>query len=284
MKILVTGASGQLGSDVMKVLSANGDECTGTSSLQLDITDREAVVGYITELRPEAVIHCAAWTKVDLAEDEPERCFAVNAGGTENVALACREVSAKMMYISTDYVFDGSGTDCYEADSPVRPVNTYGESKLAGEQAVQRLLDKYFILRTSWAFGHNGDNFIRKILSLAEKRHELMVVDDQVGSPTYTADLAELISEMIRTDRYGIYHAANEGICSWADFAELALGLSGMDTVVRRVDSMHYPTKAKRPLNSRLSMRSLDEGGFRRLPSWQDAVERYIKKEKTEER
>lgn len=284
MKILVTGASGQLGSDVMKVLSANGDECTGTSSLQLDITDREAVVGYIAELRPDAVIHCAAWTKVDLAEDEPERCFAVNAGGTENVALACREVSAKMMYISTDYVFDGSGTDCYEADSPVRPVNTYGESKLAGEQAVQRLLDKYFILRTSWAFGHNGDNFIRKILSLAEKRHELMVVDDQVGSPTYTADLAELISEMIRTDRYGIYHAANEGICSWADFAELALGLSGMDTVVRRVDSMHYPTKAKRPLNSRLSMRSLDEGGFRRLPSWQDAVERYIKKEKTEER
>lgn len=284
MKILVTGASGQLGSDVMKVLSANGDECTGTSSLQLDITDREAVVGYIAELRPEAVIHCAAWTKVDLAEDEPERCFAVNAGGTENVALACREVSAKMMYISTDYVFDGSGTDCYEADSPVRPVNTYGESKLAGEQSVQRLLDKYFILRTSWAFGHNGDNFIRKILNLAEKRHELMVVDDQVGSPTYTADLAELISEMIRTDRYGIYHAANEGICSWADFAELALGLSGMDTVVRRVDSMHYPTKAKRPLNSRLSMRSLDEGGFRRLPSWQDAVERYIKKEKTEER
>lgn len=284
MRILVTGAAGQLGSDVVKAMSAQGDVCIGTSSSQLDITDKAAVLRLMTDIRPEAVIHCAAWTKVDLAEDEPERCFAVNAVGTENIALACREISAKMMYISTDYVFDGKGTDFYETDSPVSPINTYGKSKLAGEQAVQSLLNNYFILRTSWAFGHNGDNFIKKILNLAEQRKEIAVVDDQIGSPTYTVDLAELICKIVRTDRYGVYHSANEGVCSWADLAERALELYGMDAKVKRVDSRHYPTTAKRPLNSRLSMRSLDEGGFSRLPTWQDALIRYIEKEKTEGR
>lgn len=283
MRVFVTGASGQLGSDVIKTLEANGADFCGASSRQLDITDRDAVMQAITEYAPDAVIHCAAYTKVDKAEDEPEKCFAVNEYGTENVAIACRQASAKLLYLSTDYVFDGSGTDFYETDRPLSPVNIYGVSKMKGEAAVKRHLERYFILRTSWAFGANGSNFIQAILKRADLYGTVEVVDDQIGSPTYTADLAELIYRIILTDRYGIYHGTNEGICSWADLAEKSLLLSGSKAKVRRIASEQYKTKAKRPHNSRLSKRSLDENGFARLPNWNDALIRYFDEIKRKE-
>ena len=214
MKILVTGVSGQLGYDVERELDQRGIEHLGTSSRELDITDREAVERLMESYRPDAVIHCAAYTKVDLAEDEPERCWAVNADGTRNVAAACRRTGAKLLYISTDYVFPGTGERSYETGDPTGPVNTYGRSKLAGELAVQSLLEKYFIVRISWVFGKNGNNFVKTMLRLAETRAELSVVCDQIGSPTYTADLAPLLCGMVQTERYGVYHATNEGTCA----------------------------------------------------------------------
>lgn len=283
MRVFVTGASGQLGSDVIKMLEADGADCCGVSSRQLDITDRDAVIRSIKEYAPDAVIHCAAYTKVDKAEDEPERCFSVNEFGTENVAVACHQISAKMLYLSTDYVFDGSGTDFYETDHPLSPVNIYGISKMNGEAAVRRHLERFFILRTSWAFGANGNNFIQAVLKRADLGDTVPVVDDQIGSPTYTSDLAVLICQMIQTDRYGIYHGTNEGICSWADLAEKSLELSGSNVKVRRITSEQYKTKAKRPMNSRLSKRSLDENGFARLPDWNDALIRYFDELKRKE-
>lgn len=279
MKILVTGATGLLGSDVMKALSLQGNECIGISSSVLDITDKNAVMNFITDIRPEAVIHCAAWTKVDLAEDEPEKCFAVNYYGTKNIAYACREVSAKMMYISTDYVFDGKMTGFYEIYSPVSPINIYGKSKLAGECAVRSILEQYFIIRTSWAFGHNGDNFVSKIHSMAKNNIVINVVDDQFGSPTYTVDLADLICEIMKTNKYGIYHATNEGICCWAELAEKTVKLFGLNAKINHISSQYYPTKAQRPLNSRLSMKSLYENDFSHMKPWQDALMRYVQKE-----
>ena len=211
MKILVTGASGQLGYDVCEELKWRKADYIGTSSRELDITDSAAVEQMLQELRPDAVIHCAAYTKVDQAEDEPERCWAVNAEGTKNLAAACRRIHAKMLYISTDYVFPGTGEQFYEPADPVGPVNTYGRSKLAGELAVQSLLDRYFIVRISWVFGKNGNNFVKTMLRLAETKTELNVVCDQIGSPTYTADLAPLLCDMVQTEKYGVYHATNEG-------------------------------------------------------------------------
>ncbi len=277
MKIFVTGASGQLGSDVIRELEANNMDYIGVSSKLLNITNRDAVIRAINAYHPDAVVHCASYTRVDQAEDEPERCFAVNESGTENIALACREISAKMLYISTDYVFDGLGTDFYETDSTVNPINTYGMSKLKGEESVRRIMDKYFILRTSWFFGVNGANFVKTILSLAAAQAEVSVVYDRIGSPTFSADLAALICKMIQTDRYGVYHGTNEGICSWADLASAAIFMMGMNASVKRITGDMYKTKAKRPNNSRLSKRSLDEGKFKRLPHWSDALSRYIK-------
>lgn len=276
MRVFVTGASGQLGSDVIRMLDLNGIDHCGVSSKQLDVTDQNAVMQAIEGYVPDAVIHCAAYTKVDKAEEEPDKCFAVNAHGTENVAIACQKIAAKMLYISTDYVFDGNGTDYYEVDHPLAPVNVYGISKMNGEIAVMRHLEKYYILRTSWAFGLNGSNFISTILNCAEVGKTLSVVDDQIGSPTYTLDLAALICQMIVTDRYGIYHVTNEGVCSWADLAEKALELNGSKAKVLRIPSEQYKTKAKRPMNSRLSKRSLDENGFIRLSDWDDALLRYF--------
>lgn len=277
MKILVTGVSGQLGYDVERELDRRGIEHLGTSSRELDITDREAVERLMESYRPDAIIHCAAYTKVDLAEDEPERCWAVNADGTRNVAAACRRTGAKLLYISTDYVFPGTGERSYETGDPTGPVNTYGRSKLAGELAVQSLLEKYFIVRISWVFGKNGNNFVKTMLRLAETRAELSVVCDQIGSPTYTADLAPLLCGMVQTERYGVYHATNEGTCAWSEFAEAIFELAGRQVAVHPIPTSAYPTKAARPLNSRLSKESLRDNGFQALPEWKDALARYLK-------
>lgn len=277
MRILVTGASGQLGYDVERELERRGIEHLGTSSRELDITDREAVERLMAAYRPDAAIHCAAYTKVDLAEDEPERCWAVNADGTRNMAAACRKTGAKLLYISTDYVFPGTGERSYETGDPTGPVNTYGRSKLAGELAVQSLLEKYFIVRISWVFGKNGNNFVKTMLRLAETKAELSVVCDQIGSPTYTADLAPLLCDMVQTERYGVYHATNEGTCAWSEFAEAIFELAGRQVVVHPIPTSAYPTRAARPLNSRMSKERLRNNGFQELPEWKNALARYLK-------
>lgn len=277
MRILVTGASGQLGYDVERELERRGIEHLGTSSRELDITDRAAVERLMAAYRPDAAIHCAAYTKVDLAEDEPERCWAVNADGTRNLAATCREIGAKMLYISTDYVFPGAGERSYETGDPTGPVNTYGRSKLAGELAVQSLLEKYFIVRISWVFGKNGNNFVKTMLRLAETKAELSVVCDQIGSPTYTADLAPLLCDMVQTERYGVYHATNEGTCAWSEFAEAIFELAGRQVVVHPIPTSAYPTRAVRPLNSRMSKERLRDNGFQELPEWKNALARYLK-------
>lgn len=277
MRILVTGASGQLGYDVERELERRGIEHLGTSSRELDITDREAVERLMAAYRPDAAIHCAAYTKVDLAEDEPERCWAVNADGTRNLAAACREIGAKMLYISTDYVFPGTGEQFRRTDDPVSPVNTYGRSKLAGELAVQSLLETYFIVRISWVFGKNGNNFVKTMLRLAETKADLSVVCDQIGSPTYTADLAPLLCDMVQTERYGVYHATNEGTCAWSEFAEAIFELAGRQVVVHPIPTSAYPTRAVRPLNSRMSKERLRDNGFQELPEWKNALARYLK-------
>jgi dTDP-4-dehydrorhamnose reductase len=277
MKVLVTGVTGQLGYDVMKELERRRIQAAAASRDQFDITDETAVRSFIAAARPDTVIHCAAYTAVDKAEDEPDLCRRVNSDGTRNVAAACRDTGAKMIYISTDYVFPGTGTAPYEPDDTTGPQNVYGASKLAGEQAVRELLEKYFIVRISWVFGVNGKNFVRTMLRFAQSHKELNVVDDQIGSPTYTADLAPLLCSMAETEKYGVYHATNEGFCSWAQFAEEIFKDAGLDVKVNPIPTSAYPSKAKRPLNSRLSKACLDAAGFNRLPSWQNAVKRYVK-------
>lgn len=277
MRILVTGASGQLGYDVERELERRGIEHLGTSSRELDITDREAVERLMAAYRPDAAIHCAAYTKVDLAEDEPERCWAVNADGTRNMAAACRKTGAKLLYISTDYVFPGTGERSYETGDPTGPVNTYGRSKLAGELAVQSLLEKYFIVRISWVFGKNGNNFVKTMLRLAETKAELSVVCDQIGSPTYTADLAPLLCDMVQTERYGVYHATNGGTCAWSEFAKAIFELADKQVTVYPIPTSAYPTRAVRPLNSRMSKECLHSNGFQELPEWKNALARYLK-------
>ena len=274
--ILVTGATGQLGHDVMMELKQRGMGCIGTSSTDMDITDRDAVSRYIGNIKPSCVIHCAAYTAVDKAEDEPELCMLINADGTENLAEACREIDAEMIYISTDYVFGGEGDTPYETNSPKGPLQIYGKSKLAGEEAVQRHLERFYIVRTSWVFGENGNNFVKTMLRLAQDRNEISVVDDQVGSPTYTTDLAALLCDMAMSGTYGAYHATNEGFCSWAEFAEVIIRVNGSECRVNPIPTEQYPAKAARPKNSRLSKASLDEAGFKRLPGWREALNKYL--------
>ena len=276
MKVLVTGATGQLGFDVCRVLKNRNIEHFGIGSAQCDIADAHQVETIFAREKPDAVIHCAAYTKVDQAEEEPEKCMAVNAIGTKNIAKACKSIGAKMLYISTDYVFPGVGTCFYEPNSPTGPKNVYGKSKLAGENAVKELMDRFFIVRISWVFGVNGNNFIKTMLRLAESRKEVGVVCDQIGSPTYTADLAPLLCGMIQTEKFDIYHATNEGECTWAELAEAVFRFEKKDVSIKHLTTAEYPTKAARPLNSRLSKACLDAGGFSRLPSWTDAVKRYI--------
>ena len=277
MKVLVTGVCGQLGYDVMRELHKRGINCCGADRAEFDVTDFAATHKFITDYMPDAVIHCSAYTAVDKAEDESELCRVVNTGGTENIAKVCKEIGAKMIYISTDYVFPGTGEQFYKPSDETAPCNVYAETKLEGELAVKKLLDKYFIVRISWVFGVNGNNFIKTMLKLGKTRKELNVVADQIGSPTYTADLAVLLVDMVQTEKYGSYHATNEGVCSRAEFAEKIFAVAGMNVKVNRITSAEYPTKAVRPKNSRMSKDKLVENGFNRLPKWEDAVERYLR-------
>nr|WP_302665548.1 dTDP-4-dehydrorhamnose reductase [uncultured Agathobaculum sp.] len=277
MKVLVTGVGGQLGYDVCKVLDARQIENKGVDLVDFDITDAQATRNYIVTYHPDAVIHCSAWTAVDKAEDELDTVRAVNTEGPRNIAAACKEIGAKMLYLSTDYVFPGTGDRFYEPEDPTGPLGAYGATKLGGELAVKKLLDRYFIVRISWVFGKNGNNFIKTMLRLAETKNEINVVCDQIGSPTYTADLAPLLCDMIMTDKYGTYHATNEGICSWAKFAEEIFRLAGKQVKVNHIPTSEYPTRAVRPLNSRMSKDKLEQAGFTRLPHWKDALQRYLK-------
>ena len=276
MRIMVTGSSGQLGSDVTALLKERGHEVIAADLPQFDITKPELVENFIKENSPDAVIHLAAYTAVDKAEEEIELCFAVNALGTENVAKVCGENNIKLLYTCTDYVFGGDGDKFYEITDTKCPCNVYGETKLYGEEAIKKYCEKYFIVRISWVFGPNGKNFVYTMLNLAEKRDEINVVCDQVGSPTYTPDLSRLIGDMIVTEKYGTYHASNEGICSWAQFAEEIMQMSGKKTKINPIPTSEYPVAAKRPLNSRLSKASLDAADFERLPHWKDALERFL--------
>lgn len=285
MKVFVTGVKGQLGHDVMDELAKRGYDRVGVDIEEMDITDAASVERVIGEAKPDAVIHCAAWTAVDLAEDEDkvEKVRLVNAIGTENIAKVCKELDCKMLYLSTDYVFDGQGTRPWEPDDERHPLNVYGQTKYEGELAVEKWLEKYFIVRIAWVFGVNGKNFIKTMLNLGKTRDHLTVVSDQIGSPTYTYDLSRLLVDMVETEKYGRYHATNEGICSWYEFAcEIFRQAAKIDPVYEKVtvspvSSDEYPARAKRPSNSRMSKEKLTENGFERLPAWQDALERYLK-------
>lgn len=300
MKVFVTGVAGQLGHDVMNELAKRGYEGVGSDMARaysgvadgsavtampyvpLDITDASAVEKALEEVRPDVVVHCAAWTAVDLAEDadKREKVFAINEGGTKNIAQVCRKLGCKMVYISTDYVFDGQGTEPWDPDCKAyKPLNVYGESKLAGEKAVSETLEKYFIVRIAWVFGRSGKNFIKTMLQLGQTHESLRVITDQIGTPTYTYDLSRLLVDMIETEKYGYYHATNEGgYISWYDFACEIFRQAGYATSVIPVTTAEYGlSKAARPYNSRLSKEKLTAAGFARLPSWQDALGRYLK-------
>jgi dTDP-4-dehydrorhamnose reductase len=299
MKILVTGVNGQLGHDVVNELIARGHEGIGSGSsaayhgvadgsaaavgpyVQMDITDEKAVQAVMEKIRPDAVIHCAAWTAVDAAEDQENQAkvYAVNVLGTKNIAQFCKELDAKMLYISTDYVFNGQGTEPWKADCQTfDPLNVYGKSKLEGELAVKELLEKYFIVRIAWVFGLNGNNFVKTMLKVGKNHDTLRVVNDQIGTPTYTADLARLLVDMLETEKYGTYHATNEGgYISWYDFAKEIFRQAGYSTKVIPVTTEEYGlSKARRPFNSRLDKSKLGEKGFAALPDWKDALKRYL--------
>lgn len=276
MTILVTGASGQLGHDLVLELADRGHTVTGVCSKELNLLEPEAVKEYLTGMRPDAVIHCAGYTAVDLAEDEKEKCFSVNSRGTETLAAACAAVGSKLLFISTDYVFSGDGERPWEPDDLPKPLNIYGLSKYQGEEAVRRYVPEHFIVRISWLFGVNGKNFVKTMLRLGREREQITVVNDQIGSPTYTKDLAVLLADMIVTEKYGTYHATNEGFCSWYEFACAIMKEAKLPCRVLPVSSDQYPSRAKRPANSRMSKDKLTANGFRRLPPWQDALRRYL--------
>lgn len=300
MKFFVTGVNGQLGHDVMNELYKRGYEGVGSDLagtyagiadgstvttmpyVSMDITDKEAVGKVIAEIKPDAIIHCAAWTAVDMAEDDDkvEKVRAVNAGGTQNIADACKEIDCKMLYLSTDYVFDGQGTEPWQPDcKEYKPLNVYGQTKLEGELAVSQTLEKYFIVRIAWVFGLNGKNFIKTMINVGKTHDEVRVVNDQIGTPTYTFDLARLLVDMCETEKYGYYHATNEGgYISWYDFCCEFYKQYGLKTKVTPVTTEEYGlSKAARPYNSRLDKSKLVEAGFKPLPTWQDAVSRYLK-------
>ncbi|MCR5607795.1 MAG: dTDP-4-dehydrorhamnose reductase [Lachnospiraceae bacterium] len=276
MKVLATGFKGQLGYDVIKRLEALNIECKGVDIDDFDLTNKDQTINYILDYKPDVVVHCAAYTAVDKAEDNRELCYNINVNGTAYIAEACKKLDAKMVYISTDYVFEGLGTDEYKPDDKKNPINYYGETKSLGEDEVTKALEKFFIIRISWVFGVNGNNFVKTMLRLGAERDSLNVVADQIGSPTYTYDLAELIADMIQTDKYGIYHATNEGFCSWYEFTEEIMKCGNRNCKVSPIESKDYPTRAKRPFNSRMDKSKLEENGFKRMRSWQEAVQEYI--------
>ena len=282
MKVLVTGVKGQLGFDVVKELKKRGYDAVGVDINEMDITDAEKVTEVITDVNPDVVVHCAAWTAVDAAEDEENipKVRAINVSGTQNIADVCKNINCKMIYISTDYVFNGLGTEPWQADCrDYDPLCVYGQTKLEGELAVSQTLDKYFIVRIAWVFGKNGNNFVKTMLNVGKKFHTVRVVNDQIGTPTYTYDLARLLVDMAETDKYGYYHVTNEGgYISWYDFTCEIFKQVGYDTEVVPVTTEEYGlSKAARPFNSRLDKSKLTENGFKPLPVWQDALERYLK-------
>ena len=274
--ILVTGVNGQLGFDVIKELRLRNIECIGTTRKELDVTDKNEVYDYITKLKPEGVIHCAAYTSVDKAEDEEELCRRVNVNGTENIAKACKEIDSKMIYISTDYIYSGTGNTPFAEEGDIKPQSIYGKTKYEGELKVQEILDKYFIVRISWVFGSNGNNFVKTMIKLAKEKKSINVVCDQIGSPTYTADLASLLCDMIMSEKYGVYNATNEGYCSWAEFAEEIMRQAKLDCKINFIKTSEYPYKAVRPFNSKMSKGKLIKSGFKTLPRWNDALKRYF--------
>ena len=276
MKVLVTGVAGQLGHDVMERLAEMKIEAVGVDMADFDLTDGQAVMDAVCACQPDAIIHCAAYTNVDGAESEPEKCVMANGMGTLNMVRAALKVDAKLAFVSTDYVFDGEGDEPLATNAPCAARNVYGLSKVQGEEAVRSLMTRYFIVRTAWVFGTNGNNFVKTMLRLGAERNEVRVVADQVGSPTYTRDLARLLCDMIQTNKFGVYHATNEGYCSWAEFAAEIMQQAERRCRVVPITTAEYPTAARRPANSRLSKASLDAAGFSRLPSWQDALARFL--------
>ncbi len=277
MKVLVTGAKGQLGQDVMKLLARDNHEAIGTDRDDLDITNESDVFAFITEVKPDVILHCAAYTNVDAAESDADTAYKINALGTEYLAKAAKAAGSKMLYISTDYVFDGNGTKPYEVDNPTNePLGVYGKTKLAGEEMLKKYLDQYFIVRTAWVFGVGGNNFVKTMIRLGEERGEVGVVHDQVGSPTYTVDLANLMLELMQTDKYGTYHATNAGVCSWYEFAVEIFKQVGMDVKVNPLTSDQFPRPAKRPAYSVLSKKKLEEAGLTPLRDWKEALAAYL--------
>lgn len=276
MKILVTGYNGQLGYDVVREGQQRGINVIGIGRKELDITQEQAVYELIHQIKPDVIIHCAAYTAVDKAEDENEVCWNVNVEATKYLVTAAKQVNAKFMYISTDYVFDGQGINPFLVTDKPNPVGYYGITKYEGEKIVQSTLDKWHIVRISWVFGLNGNNFVKTMLRLAETYDSLNVVSDQIGSPTYTVDLARLLIDLVQSETFGIYHVSNEGFCSWAEFAEEIFKQAGRDVKVNGITTEEYPTRAIRPKNSRMSKQKLVDNGFQPLPKWQDALKRYL--------
>jgi len=277
MRILVTGAKGQLGFDTLKELSRRGyTDVLGIDYEDLDLVDKKNTRKLVLDFKPDVIMHNAAYTAVDKAEDEREKCYDINVNGTKNLVNPAKEIGAKFLLISTDYVFDGKSSKPYEIDSPKNPLSVYGSSKSVAEDYVHTY-DKHFIVRTSWVYGINGHNFVKTMLRLGKEKKELSIVSDQIGSPTYTVDLAKFLCDMIETESYGVYHATNEGYCSWYEFAKKIFYLTGNHILINPVTSDQYPTKAKRPMNSKLSKKILTEKGFTLLPNWDNALERYLK-------
>ncbi len=279
--VLVTGSTGQLGYDIINELNVRNIPNKGLCRKDLDITNKIAIRRCLEKEKPECIIHCAGYTAVDKADSnecEKKICMQVNYEATKNIAEVCKEFDIKLLYVSTDYVFDGNKEGEYETDDYVNPISTYGKSKACGEKAIVDILDKYYIIRTSWLFGLNGKNFVRTIQGLAEKNEQINVISDQIGSPTYTKDLAECICDIISDNKYGIYHVTNEGFCSWAQLAEEVIRLTNIKCNVRHISTIEFNAIAKRPLNSRLSKKKLIKNGFEKLPTWKNALERYLNK------
>jgi dTDP-4-dehydrorhamnose reductase len=276
MKVLVTGYKGQLGYDVVKALEKLNIECLGVDIDEFDLTKEEQVINFILDYKPTAVIHCAAYTAVDNAEVNQKLCYDVNVNGSSYIAKGCSIISSKLIFISTDYVFSGDGKLPFKENDKKNPINYYGYTKSIAEDKIQKTLDNYFIVRISWAFGKNGNNFVKSIIKNAKEKGSLKVVNDQIGSPTYTYDLAKLLCEIVQSDKYGIYHATNEGYCSWYDFAMEIVKISNIKCDIETVTTKEYITKAKRSLNSRLAKTNLEKNGFSKLTNWKIALKHYI--------
>lgn len=274
--ILVTGSTGQLGSDVVKELLKRGYSTLSPNRSEFNLCSEDSIRNYILNSNCEAIVHCAAYTQVDKAEDEKDLCIKINATATKHIVKCAKILDIPMIYISTDYVFDGTKDGKYTENDETNPINIYGESKLAGEKYVQEILDKYYIVRTSWVFNINGKNFIETMLRLSKANNQLSIVNDQIGSPTYTKDLSRLLVDMIETNKYGLYHATNEGYCSWYEFADTIFKLANINIDIKAINSNEYASRAKRPLNSKLSKDKLIEFGFKPLPHWEDALKDYL--------